>query len=51
MRWVLDFLRKNSLFANLKKCQFYMDKVRFLGCIVLSQGIRIEDKKIEVVKN
>ena len=21
--WVLDFLKKNSLFANLKKCQFH----------------------------
>ena len=27
MRWVLDILRKNGLFANLKKCRFYKDKV------------------------
>ena len=27
--WVLDLLRKNGLFANLKKCRFYKDKVCF----------------------
>ena len=51
VQWVLDILRKNGLFANLKKCWFHKDKVRFLGYIVLSQGIRIKDERIEVVKN
>ena len=36
VRWVLDFLRKNSLFANLKKYWFYKDKLQFLGYVVLS---------------
>ena len=51
MQWILDILRKNGLFANLKKCWFHKDKVQFLSYIVLSQGIQIEDKKIKVVKN
>ena len=51
MRWVLDLLRKNGLFANLKKCQFYKDEVRFLGYVVSSQGIQMEDEKIKAVKN
>ena len=49
--WVLDILQKHSLFIKLKKCCFYKDKVCFLGHIVLAQGVRIEDKKIEAVKN
>ena len=49
--WVLDLLKKNDLFANLKMCRFYKDKMQFLGYIVLSQGIRMEDKNINVVKN
>ena len=49
--WVLDFLRKNSLFANLKKCQFYKKEVWFLEYIISSQSIQIKDEKIEVVKN
>ena len=32
--WVLKELRKNNLFAKLKKCRFHKDKVRFLGYIV-----------------
>ena len=51
VRWVLDLLRKNGLFANLKKCRFHKDEVRFLGYVVSSQGIRIEDKRIEAVRN
>ena len=51
VRWVLDLLRKNGLFANLKKCRFYKDEVRFLGYIVSNHGIWMEDKRIEAVKN
>ena len=39
MWWVLDILRKNSLFANLKKCRFHKDKMQFLGYVLSSQGI------------
>ena len=51
MRWVLDLLRKNGLFANLKKYWFHKDKIRFLGYVVSSEGIQIEDKRIEIVRN
>ena len=51
VRWVLEILRKNGLFANLKKCRFHKDEVRFLGYVVSSQGIRMEDEKIEAVRN
>ena len=44
-------MKKNGLFANLKKCYFQKDKVRLLGYVVLALGVRIEDEKIEVVKN
>ena len=51
VRWVLDFLRKNGLFANLKKCQFYQNEVCFLGYIVSAQGVQIEDKKIKMIRD
>ena len=50
IRWVLEQLRKFSLYANLKKCQFHQDEVWFLGYVVSSKGIRMEDKQIEAVK-
>ena len=50
VQWVLKQLRKFSLFANLKKCRFHQEEVRFLGYVVSSKGIRIEDERIEAVK-
>ena len=51
VRWILDQLWKHSLFANLKKCHFHQDEVRFLGYVVLLKRISIEAEKIKVVKN
>ena len=51
VRLISDILRKNSLFANLKKCRFHKDEVRFLGYVISAQGVRMEDKRIEAVKN
>ena len=50
VQWVLEHLRKFLLFANLKKCRFYHGEVWFLGYVVSSQGIRMENERIEVVK-
>ena len=49
VRWVLEQLRKHGLFANLKKCCFHQDEVRFLGFVVSAQGISIEEERIEAV--
>lgn len=37
-QWVLDILWKHGLFANLKKCRFHKDEVRFLGYVVSAWG-------------
>ena len=49
--WVLDILRNNGLFTNLKKYWFYKDKLQSWVYVVLSQGILIEDKRNKAVKN
>ena len=36
VQWVLGILRKNGLFANLKKCWFHKNEVRFLGYVISS---------------
>ena len=51
VRKVLDVLRRQKLFANPKKYQFYKNEVCFLGCIVLVQAVRMEDKQIKATKN
>ena len=44
-------LRKNGLFANLKKFWFHQNEVCFLGYVVSAQGVQMGDKRIEAVKN
>ena len=51
VEWVLEQLWKYSLYANLKKCCFHQEKVRFLSYVILLQDIRMEDKKIEAMKS
>ncbi len=51
VQWVLKQLRKYSFYANLKKCRFHEDKIRFIDFVVLVQGIRMEEEKNEVVKD
>ena len=49
--WVLENLRKHGLFANLKKCRFQQDEIRFLSYVVSAQGVQMEDERIETVKS
>ena len=50
LRLVLDTLRKASLYANLKKCTFCTNDLVFLGYVVSSQGIKVDESKIEAIK-
>ena len=43
-------ITQKVLYTNVKKCQFYQEEVWFLGYVMSSKGIRIEDKKINAVK-
>ena len=47
---VLQTLRKESLYANLKKCTFGVDKVVFLGFVVSSKGVHVDESKIQAIK-
>ncbi len=51
VRWVLEQLRKHSLYANLKKCQLHQEELRFLGYIVSHQGIQMEEERIKAVRD
>ena len=50
-QWVLKKLRKNRLFANLKKCRFHKNKVCFLGYVVSVQRVQMEEERISAIKN
>ena len=46
---MLETLRKEQLYANLSKCEFWLNEVSFLGHIISKEGIQVDPKKIEVV--
>ncbi|KAL5738445.1 hypothetical protein ACOSP7_031206 [Xanthoceras sorbifolium] len=46
LKSVLDVLRKEKLFANLKKCTFCTNKLVFLGFVVSAQGIQVDEEKV-----
>ena len=47
---VLEVLRENKLFINLKKCSFMMDQLLFLGFVVSADGIRVDEKKVRAIR-
>lgn len=51
VKWVLERLLQNGLYANLQKCRFHQDEVRFLGYIISPEGIRMEPERISSVQD
>ena len=49
VRAVLQTLRKERLYANMKKCTFGVDKLVFLGFVVSSKGVHVDESKIEAI--
>ena len=50
LRKILELLKKEKLYAKFSKCEFWIEKVQFLGHVVTSQGIHVDPAKIEVVE-
>ncbi|KAL6321014.1 hypothetical protein AAG906_011987 [Vitis piasezkii] len=48
---VLQTLRDKQLYAKLKKCEFWLDKVSFLGHVVTKDGISVDPGKVDAVSN
>ena len=46
---VLRRLQDKQLYAKFKKCEFWLDKVIFLGHVVAKEGITVDPAKIEAV--
>ncbi|PIK38261.1 hypothetical protein BSL78_24898 [Apostichopus japonicus] len=48
---VLETLKAENLYANLKKCTFCTDQVVFLGFVVSSQGLKVDEEKIKAIQD
>ena len=48
---VLERLRNFALYASLKKCQFNTTKVEFLGFVVSTDGVAMDQERVATVKD
>ncbi|KAH9744213.1 Endonuclease [Citrus sinensis] len=44
------FMRKEKLYANLKKCSFCTNQIVFLGYVVSAKGIKVDEEKVKAIK-
>jgi hypothetical protein len=51
LKMVLGILREKKLFAKLKRCKFWLEKVSFLGHIISKDGVAVDQSKIEAMMN
>src|SRR6185295_3717296 len=50
LRKVLSKLREHRLYAKLKKCELFKNKVEYLGHYISGEGIAVDERKVEVIK-
>jgi hypothetical protein len=49
LRIVLGRLRAHQLYAKLSKCEFWLEKIAFLGHILTAEGIEVDPSKVEAL--
>ena len=49
LKQVCSILRRENLYANLKKCSFFTDSVIFLGFVVSSKGVSADPQKVKAI--
>nr|GEY23458.1 putative reverse transcriptase domain-containing protein [Tanacetum cinerariifolium] len=48
---ILEFLKKEELYAKFSKCDFWLSKVNFLGHVIDSESIHDDPAKVESIKD
>jgi hypothetical protein len=46
---VLKWLQQNHLYCNPKKCNFFVDRVTYIGLVITPEGISMERDKVQAV--
>ncbi len=49
LRLIMEKLRDHQLFAKFSKCEFWLDRVAFLGHVISSNGVEVDPSKFEAV--
>ena len=49
LKIVLQILREHQLYAKFSKCEFWLEKISFLGHVISKNCIAVDPTKIEAV--
>ncbi|XP_071900882.1 uncharacterized protein [Coffea arabica] len=49
LKLVLQTLRDHQLYAKFSKCEFWLEKISFLGHVISKEGITVDPAKVEAV--
>ncbi|XP_027178078.1 uncharacterized protein LOC113777243 [Coffea eugenioides] len=49
LKEVLQTLREHQLYAKFSKCEFWLERVAFLGHVISKEGIAVDPAKVEAV--
>jgi len=51
LRIVLKTLKEHKFYGKFKKCDFWMEKVHFLGHVIAKEGLSVDPAKVETIVN
>jgi hypothetical protein len=51
VKWIMQWLLEAGLNLKLEKCEFHKETVRYLGLIISTKGISMDEVKVETVRN
>jgi hypothetical protein len=51
VNWIMQRLLEAGLYLKPEKCEFHKETVRYLGLIISTKGISMDEDKIETVRN
>jgi hypothetical protein len=51
LRVVLEKLRSRQLYAKFSKCEFWRQKVSFLGHVLTAEGVAVDLEKVEAISS
>ena len=46
---ILQVLREHQLYAMFNKCEFYKDKIQYIGNVISEEGISVDLDKIKAI--
>ena len=47
LRITLETLKKHCLYAKFSKCEFWLEKVQFLGHVISKEGVSVDPSKFK----